>query len=1025
MREDLRVRQAGGRNLASHLCASAALREIVTQKFVMKMQIKSLNHKRVFLLMNNAIIQSLFALIIYTYFSLMSLTVLANEAEHDPFLELTTQGDAFYQQGRFQEAAKSWENSLAWVGACTDNTAACIDILRRLAAAYQALGLHSAVVPTLERALSLAEHDLKRRALVSSQLSDVWLSMRHSDKIVATEAQKPNELEYEYWHKTCSLACASVVDAKLVKAPIVLAGALNSYGNALAVLEDHFLKTRSDSAITTAIEACLLTHSQMNENPGCQWDQILVDDDDAPFANALQTLSTAYHTYEQIAAQNSAQDADISAAMNRLEKSAMAVMAALPKSAMRAYEKSAVFAKQAGDLTLAFKASLNRLRVGVMSEQSLDEVVIGLDELWQHIKTQPEHDTINLLSMGTLALKVLQENEQIDWLSEDFVGQNKLLTQLSQPKKQQVSYQAYLAFQEAARIAQNEQDAKTLERAYGYLGELYEQAQRYEEALKLTRRAIFFANQNQVPYSAQDTPPHLEKNPQPIQNVIPLTGHFSHFLYQWYWQAGRIFQQLGRLDDAIASYRLASHNLKPIQQILEVGSRISVGLFDQVVKPVHYGYAELLLEKVALLNTDPQAQQTLLRKAIDTVERVKVAELQNYFDECVLALHAKTNNLLDLNHSHLDASVLQKTALLYPIPLPDQLVMLVKVLDQNDIHHYTIPITNEQLNDTVVQFRFNLQKRSHNRFLFQAKTLYDWLIRPIERLLNDYQVDTLVVVPDGYLRMIPFSTLHDGQQFLIEKYAMALTPGLTLVDPKPIKWDNKEILLAGLSNAVQGHSSLPNIPTEMVNLQCLTQGAADQKLISLLTQSFAKTFSIESCRQQVMNTGHLDNALLFNQDFSLDNFQALLKMNKYSIIHIATHGEFDADPEHTYLLNYQSHIKMDQLEKVIGLNQFRHRKPLELLTLSACKTAVGDDRAALGLAGVAVKSGARSALATLWYVEDDATSKAISEFYRQLLNTPNLSKAKALQKAQTKLIAQKYYWHPGYWGPFLLIGNWL
>jgi CHAT domain-containing protein len=99
------------------------------------------------------------------------------------------------------------------------------------------------------------------------------------------------------------------------------------------------------------------------------------------------------------------------------------------------------------------------------------------------------------------------------------------------------------------------------------------------------------------------------------------------------------------------------------------------------------------------------------------------------------------------------------------------------------------------------------------------------------------------------------------------------------------------------------------------------------------------------------------------------------------------------------------------------------KNPVELLTLSACQTAVGDERAALGLAGVAIKAGARSALASLWFVNDESTSKLVTEFYQQLQN-PTLSKAQALQQAQKSLMEQGYQ-HPLYWAPFLLIGNWL
>ena len=114
---------------------------------------------------------------------------------------------------------------------------------------------------------------------------------------------------------------------------------------------------------------------------------------------------------------------------------------------------------------------------------------------------------------------------------------------------------------------------------------------------------------------------------------------------------------------------------------------------------------------------------------------------------------------------------------------------------------------------------------------------------------------------------------------------------------------------------------------------------------------------------------------------------------------------------------------MERLDHCIGLFRYRD-EPLELLTLSACETAAGDDRAALGLAGIAVKAGARSALATLWYINDQASSELVAEFYRQL-KKPGMSRGKALQLAQLKLLNDPRYKHPCYWAPFLLINNWL
>lgn len=148
------------------------------------------------------------------------------------------------------------------------------------------------------------------------------------------------------------------------------------------------------------------------------------------------------------------------------------------------------------------------------------------------------------------------------------------------------------------------------------------------------------------------------------------------------------------------------------------------------------------------------------------------------------------------------------------------------------------------------------------------------------------------------------------------------------------------------------------------------------------------------------------------------------RRGQYSIVHLATHGHFERDTAHSSLVTYQDDLSLDQLENLIRPSQYRGQ-PVELLTLSACQTAAGDDRAALGLAGVAIKAGARSALATLWCVNDVASARLVSAFYAEIRKHPGQSKAKALQTAQLNLINDPNYRHPYYWSPFLMIGNWL
>jgi CHAT domain-containing protein len=161
-----------------------------------------------------------------------------------------------------------------------------------------------------------------------------------------------------------------------------------------------------------------------------------------------------------------------------------------------------------------------------------------------------------------------------------------------------------------------------------------------------------------------------------------------------------------------------------------------------------------------------------------------------------------------------------------------------------------------------------------------------------------------------------------------------------------------------------------------------------------------------------------------NQEFVKSSLEKEIAQENNSIVHIASHGHFDADAKKSFLLTYESKLTLDELEQLIRPSNLRD-KPVELLTLSACQTAAGDDRAALGLAGVAIKAGARSAFATLWFVNDQSSTLLVSDFYTQLRDHSEISKAKALQAAQIKLQKDVRYAHPCYWAPYLIIGNWL
>ena len=218
---------------------------------------------------------------------------------------------------------------------------------------------------------------------------------------------------------------------------------------------------------------------------------------------------------------------------------------------------------------------------------------------------------------------------------------------------------------------------------------------------------------------------------------------------------------------------------------------------------------------------------------------------------------------------------------------------------------------------------------------------------------------------------------------------MAVAPGLSLVEPQPINRGKERLLLNGLSKPVQGFTPLNFVAGELESIESLYH-----------------------------------SSMLLDERFTLAELKRRLTEDQYSIVHIASHGKFNPNVRNTFVLTYDSKLTLNDLEALIRPSQYRGR-PVELLVLSACQTAAGDDRAALGLAGVAVKAGARSALATLWFVNDQSTSALISEVYAQLRNSPSISKARALQAAQIKLLSDRRYRHPCYWSPYLLIGNWL
>lgn len=519
------------------------------------------------------------------------------------------------------------------------------------------------------------------------------------------------------------------------------------------------------------------------------------------------------------------------------------------------------------------------------------------------------------------------------------------------------SSEALRLLSKAIAIARSIGDRRAESFALGSLGQIYQLAGQTSEAMELTQQAQLAAQQVNAVQS----------------------------LYRWQWQAGRLLKATGKTKDAIASYEQAIATLQSIRSNLLVANTNLQFDFRDSVEPVYRELMQLLTQPSGV-NSQEQ-QTTNLSKVIDILELLKLAELQNFFgDECVEIAKANVESEVSL----VDAGAV----VIYSVILSDRTEMIVR-LPGGQLTSHTVLIKQEQLQQEINQLRHFLEKRSTEEYLIPAQKIYDTLIRPLEPNLKAVNPKTLVFIQDGVLREVPMAALHDGQQFLIKKYAIATTPSLSLTTRTAAVQDYSGALIMGLTVERPPFRALANVRAEVEGVQAILGGTK-----------------------------------LLDREFTLATLRSQLQKKSYPVVHIATHGKFGVDTASTFLLSFDSRITLEQIDEVLRAqnleagNSRRSQQPLELLTLSACQTAAGDNRAALGIAGVAVRAGVRSALASLWNINDQATVPLIEEFYTQL-RLPNVTKAEALQKAQLKMIADIEYSHPAVWSPFILIGNWL
>ncbi|MUL38405.1 CHAT domain-containing protein [Gloeocapsopsis dulcis] len=593
------------------------------------------------------------------------------------------------------------------------------------------------------------------------------------------------------------------------------------------------------------------------------------------------------------------------------------------------------------------QAQLNQLSL-LLETQQLSDAQALLPEIQSLLTQIPLSRTavnsrINLVQ-SLICLK--QQEGQISVQSSPIVQQcatgevrEKTQELSSVPSWSEIGQLLATAVQQARTL----QDQRAEAQALGYLGGLYQQTQQWSDAQKLTEQALLLAQ----------------------------TINASDIAYRWQWQLGRLLNATGKTQKAIASYTDAVSSLKALRNdLVGINPELQFSFRDSV-EPVYRELVSLLLQSPST------ASQKNLAQARDAIEALQVAEIENFFRTACLDTQPVQIDQVD-----------QAAAVIYPIILGDRLEVIVS-LPKQPLRHYATPLSANRVESIVEGLRQTVFTQTSRRYLPFAAEVYNWLIRPVAADLEKTGVKTIVFVLDGAMRNIPMAALYDGKQYLVEKYSIALTPGLQLLDPQPLARERLKALTAGLTEARESFAALPNVKLELEQIQ-----------------------------------SEVPSRVLLNQEFTTNTLQNEVQSSPVPVVHLATHGQFSSKAEETFILSWDSAIDVNQLNTILRSRGNNRQNAIELLVLSACETVAGDKRAALGLAGMAVRAGARSTLATLWSVSDFATASLMGQFYQEYANT-SVTKAEALRRAQQTLLKDPKYEHPYFWAAYVLVGNWL
>ncbi|MEL6462055.1 MAG: CHAT domain-containing protein [Cyanobacteria bacterium J06621_15] len=860
-------------------------------------------------------------------------------AQNQSPLSIEQQGKLYFNKGEFSQAVQLFQESAQKYADSGDTTRQVLS-LSNLSLSYQKLGQWNNATESISKAISLlqnSENPTNQTDLALAQAFDIQGGLQL--------ARGQANLALESWKNTTDIY------AKLNKPALVLVGQTNQ----VQALQNLGLYRRGITLLETALK---LPANSTNENSLLLKNHLQKISASPETAIALHTLGDSLRVV-----------GNFSQAQQVLQQSL--------KVAQQVNLSDIVTLSQLG-LGNTARAQINQDKPGKSTNNSQAEQTAL--KYYQQAATSDSENFRVLSQVNQLSL--LADTNKIDQ-AKSLIPQVKQKIDALPPSRSSIEARLHLAHammqiykknntiplrEIADNLAIAVKEAKALSHprlqadALISLGNIYEQSQQWQESETLTRQALQLAQQ----------------------------ANANDIIYRSQWQLGRVLTAQDKTPQAISVYQQAVSSIKSLRADLASASPDVQFSFRDEVEPIHRQLVSLLVKS---------NQKDNLKKARDIIEALQLVELDNFFREACL----------NANPAQID-KVDETAAVIYPIILEDELAIIASLPKSNnqaqnksqnksknrenrDFRYYKTAINKQEIEKLTKSLRNDLnQPTAFEKFtLPQLQEVYDLVIRPEAEDLKASKVKTLVFVLDGVLRNIPMGALHDGKNFLIENYSIALTPGLQLLAPQALTERRLEAFVGGLNQARLEFPALPHVENEV------------QKIKS-----------------------KLPTQVLFNQKFTNNAFEDKVPAISYPIVHLATHGQFGSTAEETFILTWDDKIKVNQLSSILKTGEISRDNPLELLVLSACETASGDNRSALGLAGVAVRSGARSTIATLWRVNDEVSASLISQFYEQLATADKtgISKAEALRQAQLKILKNPNYQAPYFWGAYVLLGNW-